>query len=148
MLYRVSTLIEDNTATGTERVLRELAATLLNPALGFNRLVQMNDITANPPSWRPTAWGAIDVGYQNLSGSDTQEEPRRASRNQGVFAFRLDGDGIEDLGKSPFSSFHVEADVNSNTAPKHHLSNLRAVGSLARSRCPNPQVRTTSWPSS
>lgn len=133
MLYRLSTLTLDNTATGTERVLREIGATLLNPAEGFNRLTrgQMNDISANPPSWRPTTiWAAIDGGYQNISGSDTQH-PDGGARDQGLLALRVDyGDGIGDLAKAPFSSFHMEADLNSNAAPKRRLSNLYASGSL------------------
>ena len=135
MLHRLSTLTLDNTATGSERMFREIGALLLNPASGFKRLVrgQMNDITANPPDWRPsTLWGAIDVGYQSLSGSDTQKDTAGSSRNQAVFALRVDyGDAIQDIAKAPFSSFHLEADLNSNAAPKRRLSNLRAVGSLA-----------------
>jgi hypothetical protein len=135
MLYRLSTLTLDNTATGTERVFRELGATLLNPALGFNRLVrgEMNDVTANPPGWRPTKiWGTIDGGYQTLSGSNSQKNPGGSSRDQGVFALKIEyGDVIEDLGKAPFSSFYVEAELTSNASPQHHLSDLRARGSLA-----------------
>lgn len=41
-LYRTTSMILDNTATGRERVIREVAAGLLNPERGFTRLVTGN----------------------------------------------------------------------------------------------------------
>jgi hypothetical protein len=50
MLYRVSSTVLDNTATGSERVWREIGAGLLNPVRGFTRLVtgQVGKVQPNP----------------------------------------------------------------------------------------------------
>ncbi|UCF40300.1 MAG: DUF3943 domain-containing protein, partial [Gemmatimonadota bacterium] len=50
MLYRVSSTVLDNTATGSERVWREVGAGLLNPVRGFTRLVtgQAAKVQPNP----------------------------------------------------------------------------------------------------
>lgn len=50
MLYRVSSTVLDNTATGSERVWREIGAGLLNPVRGFTRLVtgQVGKVGPNP----------------------------------------------------------------------------------------------------
>lgn len=38
--YRVSNLIIDESATGLERILREITSTVINPMQGFNRLIK------------------------------------------------------------------------------------------------------------
>jgi hypothetical protein len=40
ILFRFSSLTLDNRATGSNRVVREVGATLINPVRGFNRLVR------------------------------------------------------------------------------------------------------------
>ncbi|HUL04666.1 MAG TPA: DUF3943 domain-containing protein [Gemmatimonadales bacterium] len=133
MFHRVTNLVLDNTTKGPGRMWREIGGTLLNPVNGFSRLVhgQMNDVTANPPDWRPSkVWGSVDAGYQTSSGS-TSKGALEGTRDQGIFRFELDyGDEILDLSKTPFSAFHVEAEVTTNHAPKHALSELTAYGNL------------------
>ena len=72
MLFRFSSLTLDNQATGSNRVVREVGAALINPVRGFNRLVrgEMNDISETPPDWRPS-WiqASMDVGYRHFSTS-------------------------------------------------------------------------------
>jgi hypothetical protein len=50
MLYRTSSMVLDNTATGSERAWREIGAFLMNPTRGFTRLVTGNAsrVYANP----------------------------------------------------------------------------------------------------
>ena len=43
MLFRFSSLTLDNEATGSNRVVREVGAGLINPVRGFNRLVRGED---------------------------------------------------------------------------------------------------------
>lgn len=38
-LYRLSSLVLDNRATGSSRVVREIGAAIINPVRGFNRLI-------------------------------------------------------------------------------------------------------------
>jgi hypothetical protein len=134
MFHRVSTLILDNRARGSNRMWREIGAGVLNPAQGFTRLVhgQVNDIARNPPEWRPSkVWGSLDLGFRNSTGSSS-DSPGESSRDQVAFTVRLEyGDQIEDLRKSPFSAFYVDAELTSNAAPKRAFSQLRARGSLA-----------------
>ena len=53
--HRLSIVVLDNTATGADRVWREIVATLLNPVGAFNRLVrgEMFSQGANPPDRFP-----------------------------------------------------------------------------------------------
>ena len=58
VLYRTSSMILDNRATGVERVFRELAAFAVAPTRGFARMVSGNafrvyDNPENPLDWRP-----------------------------------------------------------------------------------------------
>jgi hypothetical protein len=50
MMYRTSSMVLDNTATGSERAWREVGAFLMNPTRGFSRLVTGNAtrVYANP----------------------------------------------------------------------------------------------------
>jgi hypothetical protein len=58
VLHRISTAIIDERDTGTERIVRELGATVVNPMNGFNRLVrgQWNDVGPNPPDRLPDSY--------------------------------------------------------------------------------------------
>jgi hypothetical protein len=130
MLFRTSTLTLDNTATGSERAFREIGATLLNPNLGFTRLVhgQMGAVNANPPDWRPgRIQAAIDVGYRSAGrkgGSETLDQ---------TFAELLlvYGDQVEDIDGKPFSTFRLNVGLASNQEPQRALTTLTARGNLA-----------------
>jgi hypothetical protein len=136
MLYRLSSLTLDNTATGAERTFREIGATLLDPIRGFNRLVrgETNDHVANPEDWRPSRiWTSIDAGYRNSSGTSTLAGP--GSLNQGSALLQLFyGDQVEDVTKKPFSAFTVTAELASNNklpgVAGGTLAQLRARGNL------------------
>lgn len=58
VLHRISTAIIDERDTGTERIVRELGAMVVNPMNGFNRLVrgQWNDVGPNPPDRLPDSY--------------------------------------------------------------------------------------------
>jgi hypothetical protein len=133
MLYRVSSLTLDNTATGAERTFREIGATLLNPVRGFNRIVrgETNDHTANPTDWRPSKiFASIDVGYKHLEG-DNHTTGNSTVRDAGYAALLLYyGDAVEDIGKSPFSAFKVRAELSTNQADQGRLAMLTARGNL------------------
>lgn len=63
-LYRISNVITDNTATGTERVLREIAGTLINPVRGFNRLLSGETAKVFPnPADRLPGSSFIDLTF-------------------------------------------------------------------------------------
>jgi len=133
MLWRVSSLTLDNTATGAERTFREIGATLLNPVRGFNRIVrgETNDVTANPADWRPArVFASVDAGYKHVVGETN------TGANADLEAGYLDlllayGDQVEDIDKSPFSAFTLRAELSSTKGDQGHLSMLSARGNLA-----------------
>jgi len=130
--YRLSSLILDNTATGSERVFREIGATLVNPVRGFNRLVrgEMNDVVANPADWRPSRiFGGIELGYRNFS-DNTRHEGDEAL-HQGFLNFLLlYGDPVADLDGKPFSTFQATGLLSSNSAEGKTLGELTVRGNL------------------
>ena len=132
MLWRTSSLTLDNTATGTERGFREAAALLLNPVRGFNRLLdgQMNDVTQNPPDWRPSQNRAsLDFGYRGTTG-DIGDVPSQ-SADQWFVQLDLDyGDSVDDLDKSPFSYMELTIAIAERVGDARTLQDLRARGSL------------------
>jgi hypothetical protein len=133
MLWRVSSLTLDNTATGTERTFREIGATLLNPVRGFNRIVrgETNDITANPPDWRPTKiFASLDVGYKRVVGENNSGQGGEVDVGYAGL-FLSYGDQVEDIDGSPFSAFTVRAELSTNQGDQGHLSMLTARGNLA-----------------
>jgi len=133
MLWRSSSLALDNTATGAERGFREAAGVLLSPVRGFNRLLdgQMNDVTQNPPDWRPSKNRAsLDVGYRGTTGH-IGDSPNQ-SADQWFVQLDLDyGDSVDDLDKAPFSFMELTVGIGEKIGPARSLQDLRARGSLA-----------------
>jgi hypothetical protein len=134
MLYRTSSLTLDNRATGAERMWREIGATALNPVRGFNRLVrgQTNDITANPADWRPSKiFASFDAGYRSATGGDSRGN---AGTSEVGFlqATLFYGDQVDDLGKTPFSAFHVGFEIaTANQGERGRFAKLTSRGNLA-----------------
>ena len=133
MLHRVSTLTLDNRATGSERMWREIGATALNPVRGFNRLIsgQMNDITANPPEWRPSRiFASFDAGYRSANGGDNLGNAGTAGVGF-LQATLFYGDQVDDIGKSPFSAFRVGLEVATEPqGERGRFARLDARGNL------------------
>jgi len=132
MLFRFSSLVLDNQATGGNRVVREVGAGLINPVRGFNRLVrgETGRISETPPDWRPT-WiqASMDVGYRRFSTTSALDDPD--GRDQGFVLFNvLYGDQREDLTKAPFSSFQVTGMLASASGNHKPLQELRVRGNL------------------
>jgi uncharacterized protein DUF3943 len=133
-LWRLSSLTLDNTATGSERVWREIGCAVLNPIREFNRLVsgEAGRVSANPSDWRPNyIQGAIDVGYRRIGGENSLSGD--LATDQAFAQLRLQyGDGYEDITHSPFSTFRVKAEVadKESQGQRGRLSMLEARGSL------------------
>jgi hypothetical protein len=132
-LYRLSVLTLDNTATGGERVWREIGGAILNPIGGLNRLLRgdTHRVSANPPEWRPVAiLGVLDAGYRRTSESFTGTDATKGSNQLNVSLLLSYGDPAKDLGGAPFSYFAVRADLagpSSGTV----VNQFSARGSLA-----------------
>ncbi len=136
MLFRFSSLTLKNEATGSNRVVREVGAALINPVRGFNRLVrgEMNDISQTPPDWRPSQIQAsMDVGYRRFATSGSFDDPD--ARDQAFVQFGVFyGNQISDLDQKPFSSFQVTGTVASKSENHKALQDLRVRGNLAAKR--------------
>ena len=132
MLFRFSSLVLDNQATGSERTWREIGATVINPVRGFNRLVrgEMGRISENPPDWRPTRiQAAMDVGYRHLSsdfaGGSESNTDQAFLRFSGVY-----GDLFQDLEKAPFSTFQFTGVLASKSDNVRRFQELNVRGNL------------------
>jgi hypothetical protein len=133
MLFRFSSLTLKNEATGSNRVVREIGAGLINPVRGFNRLVrgETGRISQTPPEWRPTQLQAsMDLGYRRFSTSASLDDPD--ARDQTFVEFSvLYGNPLADLGRAPFSSFQVYGTLATRSANHKALQELRVRGNLA-----------------
>jgi hypothetical protein len=132
MLFRFSSLVLDNRATGSNRVVREVGAGLINPLRGFNRLVrgETGRISETPPDWRPSRIQAsMDVGYRRFATSASLDDPD--ARNQSFVRFSVFyGDQLEDLGRAPFSAFQVTGTLATRSANHKALQELQVRGNL------------------
>ena len=126
ILFRFSSLTLDNQASGTNRVVREVGATLINPVRGFNRLVrgEMSEISANPPDWRPTRLqAAMDVGYRRFSSSGDVTDPD--ALDQTFIRFNVVyGDQMTDLNKAPFSAFQLQGTLATRSDTRGAIADL------------------------
>jgi len=133
MMFRLSNLVLDNTATGSERTWREIGGFLLSPYNGLNRLMrgQMNDHVANPPGWRPSAiQAAFDIGGRSLGTQGTSFDVVDSAQHDIFVAFRLIyGRPVADLTGKPFSTFSLNAELAS-TKNRQALQGLQVVGNL------------------
>lgn len=136
MLYRASSLTLDNTATGSERVFREIGATLLNPMRGFNRLIggEMGRVSQNPEEWRPKfVQAALDVGYRRIGDKGAFDFGSDVSSEGAFVTFRLiHGNLLDEVTNKPFSHFQVTGEIGSKKAQgeSRRLSRLTAIGTL------------------
>lgn len=132
-LYKLSSALIENEATGVERVARETGAFLLNPIRGFSRLVHgdATRVTRTPDSYRPSKfYSLIELGGRRFASSADITDT--TALDQGYVQFLLQyGDQIEDVTKSPFSTFQVAGMITSNSGTKAKgLGELRAYGNL------------------
>jgi hypothetical protein len=125
---RLSDLTLDNSARGSERVLRETAAGLLNPVRLVDRLARGHawQQGANPDHTRPD-WmrGAIGVGALRLENNRTLS---REALTGTKLATRFTYGRPESVIGRPFSHFELDAELTS--LPESRLYYMRSRGSL------------------
>jgi hypothetical protein len=117
VMFRLSSMVLDNTATGRNRAWRELAGLAISPTRGFNRMFtgEAFAVHANPPNRIPSAqMFGFDVGVRAL-GEDrlwNSSETRMFIGVQGQY-----GDRFRDLAH-PFDNFTFGLRVNMKSDPK------------------------------
>lgn len=113
ILYRLSSNILDDRTRGTERVFREIAAGLINPMRGFNRLIQgktfrrtNKEVYEKEPINISLFGGIRKINFEgeNIFG--------KGSYNA-MFNFQFDyGNPFELRKRKPFDFFKLRADLN------------------------------------
>jgi len=133
MLYRMSSLTLDNESSGSERVFREIGATLLNPVRGFNRALDgtMFKRSRTPDEWRPsTIFANLEVGYRRFSTNEDITDPDALDSGY-LQALLVYGSALADVTKSPFSHFRMNLLLAFNPGEgARKLSELTVRGSL------------------
>lgn len=127
MLYRLSSLVTDNRATGAERFWSEFWGTLINPVRGFNRAIsgEMGQNFDNPKWSRPKDFRLeFDAGTRTLDqdGDGKFEE----GDIEGLFTMNLYY-GNPFKAKKPFEFFRFDVGFSSG---KPHFAQLNSSGYL------------------
>lgn len=127
MTYRFSSTILDNTATGSNRTMREFFGALVSPVRGFNRLItgQMFQQGPNPEDRIPKRYEADAViGLRRIAEGESLSD----GRNQVFigFDFRY-GDPFDPEFSKPFQAFSFGLQANSNDAKKIGQAQVRGV---------------------
>ena len=107
--HRLSVMILDNTASGSERFFRELGAAIVNPVGALSRLARgdMARDFPNPDERFPGSFAvSTDLGYRHIGGNAVHPD-------QWMLSFSaLYGDPFAGDLRKPFDSFWVGADLN------------------------------------
>ena len=131
VMYRISSLILDNTKTGKSRFGHEAAAFLMNPIRGFNRLVSgdASEVKGNPIhpyDWRPTLQLFVRGGGRVIGQGESISEN---TNSYGFLEWALSyGDAWDPDNRRPYDRFDVVA--QSNFGDKTRLGRLLIRGDL------------------
>jgi len=132
-LYRISSTILDNQATGGSRVWREIGAGVLDPVRGFTRLVTGRAWTVAPNPERPEDHvpGRIEhtlyIGARSVFDKNPVESDSLISGFV-LFDFQF-GNPFSEGARKPFDWFHLELQLNSRD--KERLGRFQIRGMLA-----------------
>ena len=131
VLYRLSAMLTDNTATGSNRVLREIGGALLNPLRGFNRLIsgETGRIFPNPDDRQPKDYlVTLNAGIRSLDKDGEGDAFAKERIEEGLFVFDMYYGNLQrENFKKPFSTFQLSLALSSG-APS--LTRLLAHGNL------------------
>ncbi len=129
MLYRLSSMVTDNTASGCTRFLQEVGGTLLNPVRGFNRIItgEVSKSFPNPEESNPSSFVfTLNAGVRRLDKDG--DVNTFESINEGIFSLGISyGNIFRDNLKIPFSTFDVSGAISFKIP---NLTRLQSSGSL------------------
>jgi hypothetical protein len=131
LMYRVSSLILDNTKRGKNRFGREAAALLVNPIRGFNRLVSgdASEVKGNPVDryqWRPAFHLDVRVGARVIGeGESITENTNTYGLVEAAISY---GDAWDPDNRKPYDRF--DAITQSNIGDKTRVGRLLIRGDL------------------
>lgn len=127
VLYRLSSMVTDNSASGSERVWSEIFGTLINPIRGLNRAItgEMGKNYPNPEWSRPDDFLiAFNSGTRTLDKNGDKDF--RDNEVEGLFAFDLTYGNKFDV-DDPFSFFTYGIAISSS---EPHLTGMYSSGYL------------------
>ncbi|RFM27332.1 DUF3943 domain-containing protein [Deminuibacter soli] len=130
MSYRVANLVVNDQQRGFKRQLQEIAALVINPMYGFNRIldgkwgrVRRPD---NPSLKRVTLHGLLDGGIRQYS--EKESDLFKRGRNEWYAGLRfLYGDPFKDYRK-PFDNFLLQLEVGGGDTA--HINVVKVGGNL------------------
>ncbi|MCK5574098.1 MAG: DUF3943 domain-containing protein, partial [Bacteroidetes bacterium] len=134
-LYRLSVMITDNTTRGSERVWREIGATLVNPVRGFNRLIsgEIGRVYPNPPEHSPKYFDAVfRFGARSLD-TDGSVDVKDVITQGYVSLDLIYGNPFDTDLSTPFSSFQFGGAItlfNKQRDSLQILNRLQSKGHL------------------
>ena len=127
IFYRLSSMVTDNRASGSERVWSEIWGSLLNPVRGFNRAIsgEMGQNFDNPAWSRPEDFLiTFDGGTRSIDKDG--DEKYTSKEVEGLFTLNL-AYGNRFKAKKPFDFFGFEFAIASN---KPHFTTMNSTGYL------------------
>jgi len=131
VLYRLSVMLTDNTATGVNRTLREIGGALLNPVRGFNRLIsgETGKLFPNPKERKPKEYlVTVDAGIRSLDKDVGGDGFFEEHIEEGLFVFDMYyGNLLKENIRKPFSTFQLSMALSSGSP---NLTRLQAYGNL------------------
>ena len=111
ILYRLSSNILDDRTRGRERIIREVAAGLLNPVRGFNRLLQgkTSQVTTREVYEKEPLNITLFTGVHRLN--EQENDVFGKGRNNFLLSAQLDyGNPFETQDRKPFDLFRLRAE--------------------------------------
>ncbi len=128
-LFRLSTMVLDNTDTGASRQWREIGGLLMNPLRGVNRLLtgEWFKVHQNPTDRMPSRFGgALTAGTRTLGSERVfKEDTTRA-----YIALDLEyGDPFEDKKLKPYDVMRFGLELTFNNAPRG-ISRFQTKGTI------------------
>jgi hypothetical protein len=131
MLYRTSSMVLDNTSSGSSRVGKEIAGFFINPVRGATRLItgRAGEVAPNPehPSDRrpDILFTTLTTGYRAINPEVTTDDPQHGA----FFELGVQFGSPFELDRSqPFDFFELRADIN--TGDVKALGRLQVTGNL------------------
>jgi Domain of unknown function (DUF3943) len=145
--YRLSTMLLDNTASGSSRLWREIGGFLLNPIGGLNRAFrgQMTKDFPNPEDRLPGSFSVeLYAGYQHLGDGTAKAVPYP---RQALFGLLIRyGDPFSGPNRKPFDFFETELELaHRSNAPISRLNQRGQLASWAVSSSPSAEHRVAAF---
>jgi len=128
VMYRLSSSVLDDQSTGAPRVFREIAATLINPVRGFNRILQgkMFRVTEQEVYQKEPLSMMVAAGVRHTRNSSAPVP----ENNHSIVNLNLTyGNPFEVRSRKPFDYFTLHADLTSGDV-QHIATNVIGEGFL------------------